>query len=577
MKKTYKLPYGISNFARLVRDGYYFVDRTNYIEQLEKLGEPYLFFLRPRRFGKTLLLSVLEHYYAKAHKGEFEQLFGGYYIGTNPTPSANKYLVLKFDFSGVNTKTQESTFRGVLENVKEGARNLFDEYPSIFDDMDLQTIESESAPNLALQKIFSIVRSKRIPEKLFVLIDEYDHFTNEMLAFRLTEFKEIVSRNGFVRKFFEILKQGTGSGLVDRIFITGVSPVTLDSLTSGFNIGKSISRNPMFAEMTGFTDDEVISLLKIMPAAATLPPESLMPELRNWYNGYRFTNQRQQTIYNPGMVLYFCTELQNTGTFPEKMLDNNLSSDYGKLRRMFEIESPSQNYEILREIVETRQTTGTIIQQYSFEIPFSRDHFVSLLYYLGLLTVESSWANISTFRIPNFAVERLFYDYFLHLLQKREKLSVQQQTLQTAMRTMALDNNPRPFFEYVEVFLQHLSNRDYREFSEKHLKVIIFTLALQTNIYFVKSERETTGGYIDLLFLAQSPTPVSSQYIFELKYLKKGEAAQLTSAREIAKNQLLEYVDNDAELSGFSDLQGWTVVVVKDELHLEKVYPLAQA
>ncbi len=572
MEKTYKLPYGISDFGILVREGYYFVDRTMYIERLESLGERYLFFLRPRRFGKTLLLSVLEHYYGKSHKDDFDWLFGDYYIGKRPTPGANKYLVLKFDFSGINTTTVKSSFQGVLENVKEGARNLFNTYPTIFDDKDLQTIESESAPNLALQKIFSIVRSKRVAEKLYVLIDEYDHFTNELLSFRLTEFKEIVSRNGFVRKFFEILKQGTGSGLVDRIFITGVSPITLDSLTSGFNIGMNISRDFIFDQLVGFTEEEVVALLNIVQHSSQLSVADMLPRLEEWYNGYRFSAQAKKSIYNPGMILYFCVKFQKLNDFPEEMLDTNLASDYGKLRGVFEIENPERNYNDLQEIVETGQISGAIIQQFSFEIPFSRDHFISFLYYMGLLTIASSWANIYTFKIPNHVIERLFYNYFLHLLQKREQLPLQPQVLHSSMRQMAVENDPRPFFEYVETFLLHLSNRDYREFSEKHLKVLIFTLAFQTDVYFVKSEREATGGYTDLLFLAQAPTPVNSQYIFELKYLKKEDSKQLSSSQQGAKKQLLDYVFNDPELKKYHNLQGWTVTVVKDKVHLEKVY-----
>ena len=572
MKKKYKLPYGESNFGNIVRQGYYYVDRTPYIERLESLGERYLFFLRPRRFGKTLLLSVLQHYYGKGHKDDFGTLFGDYYIGKNPTPKAGKYLVLRFDFSGVNTESKETTYNGFLKKVKDGIREMHKSYPGALSEKDYNRIIAETAPNLVLLDLITTVQGKRLPEKIYVLIDEYDHFTNELLAFRLKGFKEIVSQNGYVRKFFEILKQGTGKGIVDRIFITGVSPITLDSLTSGFNIGMNLSRDFRFAEMLGFTEKEVANYLKISGVEEHQVSHSTMLELEKWYNGYRFHESAENQMYNSGMVLYFCSKYQAMNKFPKEMLDTNLSSDYGKLRRMFDIQSPDRNYATLREIVENKKTSGTMTAQFSFEKPFSRDDFISLLYYLGHLTIESAWANIYTYKIPNFVIERLFYDYFLHLLEQREELPVQSQILQRSVRQMALENDPRPFFEYVQTLLQHLSNRDYREFSEKHLKVIIFTLALQTDAYFVKSEREVKGGYTDLQFLARPAVPVNSEYVFELKYLPQKEAQQLKAIQQEAKAQLLGYIKAGAVLDSLDDLQGWTVVVVKDEVHLEKVY-----
>ncbi|MGB0931318.1 MAG: AAA family ATPase, partial [Chitinophagales bacterium] len=258
-----KIPYGsVGTFNDLVTQGYLYVDRTMYLEKLEALNKKHLFFLRPRRFGKSLFVSVLEHYYGLEHQDKFDRLFGKYYIGQNPTPLRNSYLVLKFNFSGINTATNETTHKGFLSNVRIGISRFLKKYSSIFNPKNLEVLQNISAPEIMLNQLWYWVQTESQGKKVYVLIDEYDQFTNEMVAYRFEEFKKVVGRNGWIRKFYETLKIGADDGIIDRTFITGVTPVTLDSLTSGFSIASDLSTDFRFGEMMGFMHEEVKDILK---------------------------------------------------------------------------------------------------------------------------------------------------------------------------------------------------------------------------------------------------------------------------------------------------------------------------
>ena len=230
-----KLPYGISDYERIIENNYYYVDKTMYIEKLENLAEPYIMLLRPRKFGKTLFTSVLENYYDVKKKDKFEELFGETYIGKNPTKLKNSYYILRFNFSGINTKDDETTMEGFKEKVIDAIQRFISKY-----ELDFYINLGLSTEGL-LGSLITAFETQKREEKLYIIIDEYDHFANELLGFRTDQFKNLVSKNGKVRKWYEILKEGTES-VVDRIFITGVAPITLDSMTSGFNISSDLTR-----------------------------------------------------------------------------------------------------------------------------------------------------------------------------------------------------------------------------------------------------------------------------------------------------------------------------------------------
>jgi len=560
-----KLPYGISNFPQLVRGKYHFVDRTPYIAELETLAERYLFYLRPRRFGKSLFISLLEHYYGLEHKAEFAILFGNYAIGQDPTPLANSYLVLRFDFSQIDSQTRDSTFAGFLRNMKFGVSDFLSNYRFCFEPEDETYILDGDAPTAVFGRLLERLKRRQLEKstdyKIYLLIDEYDHFANELVAFRLDEFKESVSRNGFVRKFYEGIKIATGDGTVDRIFITGVSPVTLDSLTSGFNIGTHLSLDIQFHNMMGFTEDEVAAILRGVNVPETDLPETLL-NMRQWYNGYLFNSRVKTRLYNPDMVLYFAKELGRLGTYPENLLDTNISSDYGKLRQTFRVEGQEvQNLAVLNELITQGQISGQLTRQFSFEKEFTRDDLISILFYLGIVTIKSAQLSRFVFEPPNFVIEQLYFTYFQQVVLRQAALRADDLRIYERVVQLAQENEIMPLIEAVEEILRQLSNRDAMGFDEKYVKAIFASLLYATQIYTIHSEYETDRRYVDLLLTRRPPIEPNYQFAFELKYLKQADAHRLETVKDEGLAQMQAYLRHD-KLRQLNDLRTWLIVFV---------------
>lgn len=562
MTPNIKFPYGRSYFDSLIKQGYHYVDKTKYIEWLEKAEESYIFFLRPRRFGKSLFISILAHYYGIEHEANFDTLFGKYYIGQHPTKGKNSFWVLQFNFSGINTNTTDHTQQGFLFNVRSGIDQFIHQYLKLTKAQE-KFILSQKEANIMLSLLFDVI-NRQNSQPVYILIDEYDHFTNELLAFDLEAFREFVGKNGFIRKFYEMIKIGTERGIVEQIFITGVAPITLDSLTSGFNIGSNFSKKPELNAMMGFSEHEVFTLLEKVAPSEQLP--FILADMRKWYDGYRFNQRAKEGIYNSDMVLYFLKEYKQHQEYPEDMLDTNISSDYGKLRRLFSLKTPVKNYQILKNIVEGATQTANIVAQFSFERAFTKNDFISLLYYLGFLTIQKGNRRIPTLKVPNYVIQKLYFDFFVARLTQREELPSHLDMLQDSLLEMAYEGTPKPFFQVIERVLTHLSRRDYQNFEEKHIKAIIMALATQTDIFFLKSEREYRGGYTDILFLEQPPFKVKHQYVFELKYIKKKNSKTLATVQQAAQKQLVAYLATDTELKNIKNLQAWTVIVTKDKV-----------
>ena len=314
-----KLPYGISNYEELITEDYYYVDKTMYIKKLEDLPEKRIMFLRPRKFGKTLFTSTLEYYYDINATDKFEKLFKNTYIGENTTNLKNSYYILRFNFSGIDTSTADSTMIGFKEKVILGIKRFVNSYKLDF------YINIEQTPEGMLGSLFEAFRNQKINEKIYVIIDEYDHFANELLGFQTEKFKELVSRNGKVRKWYEVLKEGT-ENVVDRIFVTGVAPITLDSLTSGFNICSDKTQNRDFNEMLGFTQSELKRLMTDQEISEK-NQEIIIPIMKENYDGYKFSIKAEEKIYNSNMCLYFLNDYIKYNEIPEKLIDVNIASD----------------------------------------------------------------------------------------------------------------------------------------------------------------------------------------------------------------------------------------------------------
>jgi hypothetical protein len=534
---------------------------------LEGQNNPFQFYLRPRKFGKSLFVSMLEHYYGQQHKADFERNFGRFYIGQQPTPLANQYLVLKFDFSGVPTDNREQVMDGLNLVVKTGLDQFFNDYgEGAVKEQDRNLIEQEKMPASTLRRGFNLARRLLPKHKIYVLIDEYDHFANELIAFHLEDFKEIVSRNGFVRKFFEVIKTETASGLVERLFATGVSPVTLDSLTSGFNIAVKLSEDLRLHDMMGFTEQETTDMLSFAGVAEADMP-GIIRDLRDWYNGYCFNPDAPHRLYNPEMVIYFANHYEQYKVYPEELLDENIASDYNKLQRMLQVGGPEMGFATMEEVLSKGWARAALTKQFTFERPWTPDDQVSLLYYLGMLTVKEralggGWA----FQVPNLAIHQLYYKFFFDKLRERAELqdSIFVDTREAVIR-MSVDNELGPLLVIIEQVLARLSNRDMRGgFNEGHLKAIVASLLVPSRVYLVRSEPEAERQYVDLLCIALPEVRVNWNFAFELKYLKQQDAAQLEAKAAKAKTQLEGYLQTE-DLQRVDRLAAYAIVFVGAE------------
>lgn len=563
-----KIPYGESNFERLMANDAYYVDRSAYIESLEGVSAQFLFFFRPRRFGKSLFLSMLEQYYGVRYKEKFLANFGKTYIGQSPTTEASLYFILKYDFSGIDTDDMKEMHNGFLAELKTGAQKMLDGHHDHFNADDVAAIERCTFPGEVMRVLGRIVRQKGQGRRIYLLIDEYDHFTNRLLAYDVEQFKRVVSKEGFYRSFFETVKTATQERVIERLFVTGVSPVTLDNLTSGFNIGMNLTLDPRFHDMMGFHEHEVASILR----EVDVPEEqhlAVLADVRKWYNGYKFEASTSHRLYNPDMVFYFAQAYQAFRRPPEQMLDVNIASDYGRLRRLFSLGDQVGNVALLEELIERRPVGAPLTIQFSTEKDWTPSDFISLLFYNGLVTIEAPLLGGYSFRTPNEVIHELYFKFFRSVVAERANLSEHQMDMWPALTRLAKHNEPRPFLEMVEKVLKGLDNRDYRQFGEKHLKSIAAALFFPLNTYHIRSEFPVGQGYVDLLLLHRPPIAVDLQFAFELKYVKKSEHRKVAGELAAGKVQLRSYLghpDLQTAVGGKIPLKSWVAVFCGGDL-----------
>ncbi|MGB3915930.1 MAG: AAA family ATPase, partial [Thiothrix litoralis] len=409
-------------------------------------------------------------------------------------------------------------------------------------------------------------------QKIFVLIDEYDHFANSMLADDPKLFQSVMGKGGFVRSFYETIKTATQRGTVDRIFITGVTPLMLDSMTSGFNIGVNLSLNEDFNAAMGFTQAEVAALIQPLVDTCQLDAGLLLNDLAHWYNGYRFHPKALETVYNANMTLYFLRNFSvKNCSYPEQMLDENIASDYRKIMALFSIGDREANYQVLDELV----TTGTVKaqQQRKFELDknFSRDDFISLLAYMGFVTISGSSLTQTVFAIPNHVIRELYFHYFKVELERRNQISIPNQSLTQAIELLALQNDIQPLLNEMQRVLQVLSNRDFMKMDEKHIKTLLLTLLYHSPVYYIQSEREMNHRYPDILLLERSPYAVPHQHLIELKYAKKSEGVKGWEAkREEGITQVQGYLQLP-EIAALPKLSAWVLLTDSEQLDVVKI------
>ena len=565
-----KLPTGISNYEEIVRDNYIYVDKTMYIEKLEDLSDKKIMFLRPRKFGKTLFTSTLENYYDILKKDDFETLFSNTYIGKNPTKLKNSYHILRFNFSGISTNTVEETIRGFKNSTIESIKLFIARYNIDF------YINTEQEAEEILNSLFTAFTIQKEKEKIYVIIDEYDHFANELLGFKTEEFKDLISKNGKIRKWYEILKKGTES-IVDRIFITGVAPITLDSTTSGFNIARDITKNIGFNDMLGFSKEDVKYLMNELEINENTQKE-LLPIIKINYDGYVFSNIIKENIekykiYNSNMTLYFLSSYIELNEVPEQLVDTNIISDYGKIEAFMDLCQNMNKIEILEKIVSGELIESELTEKFNAEINFGEKELISLLYYLGYLTIKENEFGILKFGSPNDVIKKIYSEYFLEYIKRRagiqEELKVGDMT-----KEILLEGKIDKAIGVLGQYLRCLSNRDYQRFDEKYVKVIFYSICRMLSAMYVKSELEIEGKYSDILLIPREKIQERYSVLLEFKYIKKEDYEKdnnlLLKNQKEAKEQLEKYKKTE-EIKMIPKLRSYSIIVIKDELILKEV------
>ena len=418
-KKIKKIPYGVTYYDRIIKKSYYYVDKTMYLAEIENAGE-YLFFIRPRRFGKSLFASVIEGYYDVYYKDRFEELFKDTWICENPTEERGAYLVLKFNFSMVDPAVDrvEDSF---LNHIRRAALSFIRRYSSYLI-KDLENYKKNIEESRSAADILSIIRylCKDSHQKSYAIIDEYDNFANTILStVGEKAYHDLTHGEGFFRAFFNVLKGGTDGmeAPFTRLFLTGVSPVTLDDVTSGFNIGKNISLKPNFNRMLGFTKDDVIQMIEYYRSngMVNLQTDYLLDIMTDWYGNYLFSEDDDVKMFNSDMVLYFMDNYLNRRKLPDNLIDRNVRIDYGKLRHLIIVDKGKNkafngNFNRLKRIIEEGKISSKLVEGFPLEQLVDTNNFVSLLFYFGLLTIEGTERDKIRLKIPNETIKRLYYD-----------------------------------------------------------------------------------------------------------------------------------------------------------------------
>jgi hypothetical protein len=514
-----EFPYGLSDFGTLIREGYFYQDRTDRIPRLEKAGRQ-LIFIRPRRFGKSLLLSMLEHYYDVNRAGEFGALFGNLAIGRNPTPWRNQYFVMKWDFSLVKAQ-------GELKEIEAALHQHLNDRIAQFA-IDYETYLTRSIvirPDNAISSLESLLTAtSATPHKICLLIDEYDNFANDVLMARQEHYEALLYGEGLLKTVFKAVKAAASGRGLDRVFITGVSPVVLSDMTSGYNVGENIYLEPAFNDLCGFTEAEIAAVLaRLAEVGAAWSPAEALNMMRTFYNGYRFSETAVESLYNPTLALYFLKYLANHGHYPRRMLDENLAMDRNKL--VYVSRLPHGESVLVKALSsDAALTIPQLAQRFGVQdvLAALKDEtfMVSLLYYFGVLTwVGVTGFNEETFKIPNLVARSLYVERLQELwLPDYEDKALIQQIGKRFCQTGDL----QPLCDFIETrYFPVLSNRDYRWTNELLVKMAFLTLLFNDRLYMMVSELETDRGYVDLSLIVRPDMRrfQALDLVLEFKYL----------------------------------------------------------
>lgn len=559
-----RIPYGMMNFAVIRRDDCYYVDKTRFIPMIEE-ADKFFFFIRPRRFGKSLTVNMLQHYYDILAKDKFEALFGDLYIGKHPTRDRNSYLVLYLNFSGI-----------VGDNYRKGldahCQTMFDYFCDIYADFLPKGIKEElDKKEGAVEQIeYLFTECNKTNQRIYLFIDEYDHFTNAILSDieSLHRYTDETHGEGYLRAFFNKIKAGTYSS-IERCFITGVSPVTMDDLTSGFNIGTNYSLTPEFNEMIGFTEEEVRQMLTYYSTTSPFnhSVDELIEIMKPWYDNYCFAEEcyGETTMYNSNMVLYFVKNYIQRGKAPRDMVEDNIRIDYEKLRMLIRKDKEfAHDASIIQTLVSKGYVTGELKKGFPAVNITNPDNFVSLLYYFGMLTISGTYEGRTKLTIPNQVVREQIYTYLLSTYNEAE-LNFSSYEKNELASALAYRGDWKAYFGYIADCLKHYTSQRDKQKGEFFVHGFTLAMTAQNRFYRPISEQDTQAGYVDIFLcpLLDIYSDMKHSYIVELKYAKyKDPENRVEELRLEAINQANRYADTDTVKRAVGTTQLHKIVVV---------------
>jgi hypothetical protein len=521
-----KFPYGLMNFSDLIQEGYYYVDRTHYIEKCENAAKT-LFCVRPRRMGKSLWLDTLANYYDIQKKDRFEALFGKLYVGSKPTPLKNKFLVWKLDFSKIQVSDGDVKMieKGFNDYITYSAQKFQSKYQDFFTyyQVDFSRNNAVSVTN----QLMDIVELSGY--KMYVLIDEYDNFTNELIsAGRNKDYSKLVGGDGLLKSFFKVLK-GSTIGSIDRIFVTGVTPITLADLSSSFNISTHLTLNERYNELFGFTEVEVKSMLSMVLEEVGLQDKELelLSMMKHYYDGYIFSDESDdlEHIYNPTLTMYFLQSVLENKKMPVKLYDRNLEMDINKLEHITKLSSASEKiFELIQNdesIIVSEIVSGFKLNDLLKMDEQSDNVLWSYLYYHGILTYSGMDAFNIILKVPNTVSKKFYYERI------RNSLFPNQLDIRAIQKKFFTGLDLSIIKTYLEeTVLPYLSNRDYIQANEFSMKIMFLSLMMRDDLYLIDSEKEILRNYCDLLYIGRGDTRKRfglKDILIEFKFIKLSE------------------------------------------------------
>jgi len=530
MKKL--IPYGISDFKDVITK-FYYVDKTHFIPLVER-GGSFLYLIRPRRFGKSLFLNMLDFYYNVKYKEQFD-LMKGLYIYDNPTPERHSYHIMKFDFSAVSTIGDiEKNFS---DYCNRKIKSFLDSYKFNIE------IKHNTPAHSNLDFVFTELKKLYPDIKIYILIDEYDNFVNNILMSDKKIYEKMVSsQEAIYKEFFKLLKALTNENdsLLKKMFFTGVSPLALFDVTSGSNIGKNITNDYIFNDMVGITKEEFKKLRDYYELDFD---EELLKTLDNWYDNYKFNEDVENSIYNTDMILYYVDRFLMNKKPPQELVDINVRTDYQKLKYLVHTNNKlNGNFNVLKTLFSKNYiVVDNIKDSFSaFEMTIS-DNFISLLYYLGLITIEGSYRGDIKLKIPNNTIQKIMAEFLNRMLSDSDTLNLDIREFDRKLKNLAFDDSLELFYFLAEKIKDNTSLRDLIN-QESDIKMIYMTYLSLTRLYAPISELELNQGYSDI-FLIKSPNIKEDipNILIEFKFLKQNDKSNLDEVITQAKTQLNQY------------------------------------